>query len=276
MKMLRWGYVHPLLAFALLFLVAPNVNAAIYSSHIEAKWKISSLEVEVLGTFIAPTDAVDITANAYQDDDFSGSVIEGLGTASFGTVTTVIGDPEDMDVDNLISLEASASGDAPSAVSSASSEAMAVGSLSFFNPFQPSQDSDLLVTVELDLLYSYELSADALTADESAEAGVEIKIFDDTSTIFSNTVFGQAPFSDSDAPDLFTYSFILGGRESRELFLSTSAYGAASFAASDNSGGGPGGSDDPAAVPEPSTIAIWSLFGVVGLTVGAVRRRRSK
>lgn len=271
MKMLRWGYAYSLLALALCVTAAPrHANAAIYASSLNATWTITSLEINVLGTIPTPNDALDIVGDAFQDDGFSGFLTDGAGDAEFNVTTNIIGSASEMNVGDSIQLGASATGEALSAVSSASSEAMAVGSLDFSNPFPA---GDLEVTVQLDLNYSYDLLAEALTSEESAQAGFEIKLFDATSTLFSNSILGQAPL-DNDGGGPFSYSFELGGGQSRELFLSAYAHGSASFVDPNNSGGGPGGNNDPNAVPEPSTIAIWSLFGIVGLTVGAIRRRR--
>jgi hypothetical protein len=280
MKLLRWEYVYSLLALALVCTAAaPNqARAAIYTASMTSTWTITGF-IEPMGgsdpiVGITRPDGLIISASADASgsEDFSGGVAPDDGDASYSAIADILAvSPGDLQNGDSISIDLMAEGSALIPGTEATSDASAMTLISFTNG--SAAQMEFAVTFEID--YAYALTTGISSADEDAEASVTFSLFEDPQTpwlAFETIVRGGAGQSDSDQLPLYVN---LLPDETRTVYLNTSVSGFAKYAPADNGGGGGSGNNDPNAVPEPSTIAIWSLFGVVGLAVGAVRRRRN-
>jgi hypothetical protein len=274
MKMLRWGYVYSLLALALLCAaVAPRqASAAIYTASLTSNWTITGFSMPGAppGFGISQPDGL-VVAGSGDTSFLESNVLGGTTVLHDEQANIVAASALDMVEGDLIQLITTASGTAPNQGDRTESVASAWGQMTFTNESTQNVAFSVLFSVQ----YDYSLSTTTATSLEDAEAFAYLHLFEDLSVPdtwleVSTRVQGGV---DSDPPgETYAFDVILTPNQTRSLSLEISAGGFAEYRI-DNSGGG-SGDNDPNAVPEPSTIAIWSLFGVVGLTVGAIRRRR--
>ncbi len=285
MKMLRWGYVVSSLTMLAFGLSAWSscqgaIYTADYAASIDYRWTIVDIQPK-------DTSAQQGISIAGLVSGTSAGILEaGFAEATYNRLLELQDEngvpfPNDsagglFEGDSIL-MQMGVSGRAGDPAGTGLAESVAASEVAGFAGLQFTNLTGGFIeyTVQFRLDFEHLLSADVFDLPtESAFASTNVTLSDGTSELLNEMYEVNQGESQFPGSAFLEHTFTLDGSDSITFTLNATLNGYATSSYSESGSGGGGGNNDPNAVPEPSTIAIWSLFGVVGLTVGAIRRPR--